>query len=165
MMSPQLDELDDGTLNVHSKIFFSDDRLLCIGSANLSNRSMACDTECNLCIEAVGDNHERERIATGIARMRARRLAEHLAELPEVVQKVFSEKGLLAATQYLSQRPRRLVVMDPLAAPELDALIPQRSLFDPEEPIIPDEDPDFIPYEDPFENPPPYENPEPGEGP
>jgi hypothetical protein len=38
--------------------------------------------------------------------------------------------------------------------------------FDPEEPIIPDEeDPDFIPYEDPFENPPPYENPEPGEGP
>jgi hypothetical protein len=36
---------------------------------------------------------------------------------------------------------------------------------DPEEPIIPVEDPDIIPDEDPFENPPPYEIPEPGEGP
>jgi hypothetical protein len=99
---------------------------------------MACDTECNLCIEAVGDNRERVRIAAAIARMRARLLAEHLAEVPELVQKVFSEKGLLSATQQLSQRPRRLVELDPLAAPELDALIPQQSLFDPEEPIDPE---------------------------
>lgn len=35
---------------------------------------------------------------------------------------------------------------------------------DPEEPIIPVEDPEIIPDEDPFENP-PYEVPEPGEGP
>ncbi|CAM8639302.1 Cls Phosphatidylserine/phosphatidylglycerophosphate/ cardiolipin synthases and related enzymes [Oxalobacteraceae bacterium] len=138
MMSPQLDELDGGALNVHSKVFFVDDRLLCIGSANLSNRSMACDTECNLCIEAGGDEHERLRIAAAIARMRARLLAEHLAEVPELVQKVFSEKGLLGATKHLSQRPRRLVELDPLAPPELDALIPQQSLFDPEEPIDPE---------------------------
>jgi phosphatidylserine/phosphatidylglycerophosphate/cardiolipin synthase-like enzyme len=138
MMSPQLDEIDGGALNVHSKVFFADDRLLSIGSANLSNRSMACDTECNLSIEAVGDEHERVRIAAAIARMRARLLAEHLAEVPEVVQKVLSEKGLLSATKQLSQRPRRLVELDPLAVPELDALIPQQSLFDPEEPIDPE---------------------------
>jgi hypothetical protein len=36
--------------------------------------------------------------------------------------------------------------------------------IDPEEPIIPTEDPDVIPDEDPFETP-PYEIPEPGEGP
>jgi len=35
---------------------------------------------------------------------------------------------------------------------------------DPEEPVVPVEDPDIIPDEDPFENP-PYEIPEPGEGP
>lgn len=35
---------------------------------------------------------------------------------------------------------------------------------DPEEPLIPVEDPEIIPDEDPFENP-PYEVPEPGEGP
>ncbi len=138
MMYPQLGEPGDGALNVHSKIFFADDRLLSIGSANLSSRSMACDTECNLSIEAVGSEHLRERIAAGIARLRARLLAEHLAEVPEMVQKVYVDKGLLSATQHLSQRPRRLVVLDPLAAPELDALIPQQSLFDPEEPIDPE---------------------------
>jgi phospholipase D1/2 len=136
MMSPQLDEIDHGALNIHSKIFFADDRLLCMGSANLSNRSMACDTECNLCIEAVGDAHER--IAQGIARMRARLLAEHLATKAEIVQKVFCDKGLLSATQFLSRRPRRLVELDPLVAPELNALISQQSLFDPQEPIDPE---------------------------
>ncbi len=35
---------------------------------------------------------------------------------------------------------------------------------DPEEAIIPVEDPDMIPDENPFESP-PYEIPEPGEGP
>ncbi len=35
---------------------------------------------------------------------------------------------------------------------------------DPEEPIIPKEDPDIIPDEEPFETP-PYEIPQPGEGP
>ena len=136
MMSPQLDEIDDGALNVHSKVFFADDRLLCIGSANLSNRSMACDTECSLCIEAVGDEYER--IAAGIARMRARLLAEHLATTTELVQKIFRDKGLLSAMQQLSESPRRLVVLDPVVAPELNALIPQQSLFDPKEPIDPE---------------------------
>lgn len=32
-------------------------------------------------------------------------------------------------------------------------------------PILPEEEPDIIPEEDPFENPPPYEVPPPGEGP
>jgi len=36
--------------------------------------------------------------------------------------------------------------------------------LDPEEPIIPEEDPDIIPDEDPFETP-PYEIPPPAEGP
>jgi hypothetical protein len=37
--------------------------------------------------------------------------------------------------------------------------------IDPEEAIIPEEIPDIIPEENPFENPEPYELPEPGEGP
>ena len=37
--------------------------------------------------------------------------------------------------------------------------------FDPEDPIIPVEDPAIIPDEDPFETPPPYEIPPPGESP
>ena len=37
---------------VHSKVMIVDDRLLRIGSANLNNRSMGTDTECDLAIEA-----------------------------------------------------------------------------------------------------------------
>jgi hypothetical protein len=36
---------------------------------------------------------------------------------------------------------------------------------DPDEPVIPLEDPYLVPDEGPFENPAPFEIPEPGEGP
>jgi hypothetical protein len=36
--------------------------------------------------------------------------------------------------------------------------------IDPEDPFISQEDPDTIPDEDPFKNPPAFEIPEPGEG-
>lgn len=39
-------------LNVHSKVMVVDDRVLRVGSANLSNRSAGLDTECDLVIEA-----------------------------------------------------------------------------------------------------------------
>ena len=37
---------------MHSKVMIIDDRFLRIGSANLNNRSMGTDTECDLAIEA-----------------------------------------------------------------------------------------------------------------
>jgi hypothetical protein len=39
-----------------------------------------------------------------------------------------------------------------------------KPIIEPEDPVIPVEDPDIIPDEEPFETP-PYEIPEPGEGP
>ena len=39
-------------IHLHSKLLIVDDRLLVVGSANLCNRSMRLDTECNLAIEA-----------------------------------------------------------------------------------------------------------------
>jgi uncharacterized membrane protein YdjX (TVP38/TMEM64 family) len=43
-----------------------------------------------------------------------------------------------AAIDALSQSPRRLRDFDPVLAPELDALIPEQALFDPERPIDPE---------------------------
>src|SRR4029434_6054509 len=65
-------------VRVHSKVCFIDDRLLRVGSANLNNRSMGLDTECDLAVEA-------EEPATGnsIAYLRNRLLAEHLGVSPE----------------------------------------------------------------------------------
>ncbi len=137
LLCPVLPGQGDDCLNMHSKVFFMDDRLCSIGSANLSNRSMACDTECNLSIEAYGD--DAARIAAAIACMRARLLAEHLGTTPErVLQTLDAAHGLSAAIDALSESPRRLRDFDPVLPPELDALIPEQALFDPERPIDPE---------------------------
>ena len=47
---------------VHSKVMIVDDRILRVGSANLNNRSMGADTECDLVFEATSKEH-REFIA------------------------------------------------------------------------------------------------------
>lgn len=42
---------------VHSKVMIVDDRILRVGSANLNNRSMGADTECDLVFEATSGAH------------------------------------------------------------------------------------------------------------
>jgi phosphatidylserine/phosphatidylglycerophosphate/cardiolipin synthase-like enzyme len=58
---PTVPDLSEGCLMVHAKLMIVDDRLLRIGSSNLSNRSMGLDTECDLCISA-GDEGDRAAI-------------------------------------------------------------------------------------------------------
>ncbi|MEZ5584304.1 MAG: phospholipase D-like domain-containing protein [Candidatus Competibacteraceae bacterium] len=60
---PVVPELTDACVNVHVKLMIVDDRLLRIGSANLSNRSMGLDTECDLAIEAHDDDQRRAIVA------------------------------------------------------------------------------------------------------
>ncbi|HJV52959.1 MAG TPA: VTT domain-containing protein [Noviherbaspirillum sp.] len=140
MMCPQVPGLDGQCLNVHSKVFAVDDDLFCVGSANLSNRSMALDTECNIIIEARGDPEERARIRAAIALLRNRLLAEHLDTVPQAVQQALdSQRSLHRAVQALRHSRRTLCALEPQVAPELDALIPEQALFDPERPIEPDE--------------------------
>jgi phospholipase D1/2 len=135
---PSIEALGNACLNVHSKVFTVDEELFTIGSANLSNRSMATDTECNLVIEAIGDDAERLRQA--IANMRNRLLAEHLASVPEAVDVALHERASLHEVIRLLHRPsRHLREFNPVAMPEVDSLIPENALFDPEKPIEPDE--------------------------
>jgi phospholipase D1/2 len=139
MVCPHIPGLDDQCLNVHSKVFAVDDDVFCIGSANLSSRSMALDTECNLTIEARGDDSERQRLRHAIARLRNRLLAEHLDTSPEAVRgAMILHDSLLHAVQSLRTEERSLRPMQPTVPPELDALIPEQALFDPEQPIEPE---------------------------
>lgn len=48
------------TIRIHSKIMAVDDMLLSVGSANLNNRSMRLDTECDLVYQAVTDEHRKK---------------------------------------------------------------------------------------------------------
>ena len=45
---------------IHSKVMVIDDKLLRIGSANINNRSMGTDTECDLTIEASSASERRD---------------------------------------------------------------------------------------------------------
>jgi phospholipase D1/2 len=140
MYCPQIPGLKDRCLNVHSKVFAIDDELFCVGSANLSNRSMSFDTECNLVIEARGSDEDRHRIRGAIAHMRNRLLAEHLDVSPEQVDaEIRGRNSLHAAVAALQQPGRSLSVLDPVTTPDLEALTLDHAVFDPERPINPDE--------------------------
>jgi len=119
---------------VHAKIMLADDRLLRIGSANLNNRSMGYDTECDLLIDA-----ERQTDASAARKMVAARradlLAEHLAADAETVAACLDETGSLIATidrhntagRHLRPLPLRELTPD-------EQMIEQTDLVDPERP-------------------------------
>ncbi|MDO3380241.1 VTT domain-containing protein [Geoalkalibacter halelectricus] len=79
-------------IKVHSKLLIVDDCLLRVGSANLNNRSMGLDTECDLALVA-----EEPQAHAAISRQRARLLAEHLGRTPEEVQRACEDLGSLGA--------------------------------------------------------------------
>lgn len=86
-------EVQDGgakaRINVHAKLLIVDDALLCVGSANLANRSMGLDTECNLAVEA-----EEPRTREAVRAIRAALLAEHLeADRAEVLRQLHRHGG------------------------------------------------------------------------
>ncbi len=98
-------------VHVHSKVMAVDDSLLIIGSANLCNRSMSLDTECNLALEADGD----QVIAGSIRRFRDGLIAEHLgAPAARVTQAIDALGSVRAALEQLQGRERQLrpVVLD-----------------------------------------------------
>ncbi len=140
MYCPRLASEQDGCLNVHSKVFAVDDHLFCVGSANMSNRSMAYDTECNLVIEAHGDTAQQARIRTAIAGMRNRLLAEHLDVGQQTVrQEIENGSSLHAAIASLRSDGRTMIPLDPVVLPHIEAIMPDKVMFDPETPINPDE--------------------------
>ena len=71
---PALDE--SACMNVHAKVMIVDDRWARVGSANLSNRSMGLDTECDLVLDAELDPRlgAGDRVAAQPADRRAPRL-------------------------------------------------------------------------------------------
>jgi phospholipase D1/2 len=131
---PQVPGLGDGFLNVHSKVLIADDELVTLGSANLNNRSMGFDSECNLAIEARGD----ERVRAAIRAFRHRLMAEHLGADEDAVAAKEKETGsLLQTIGALRGGERSLEPLDPQVSESIDALVPAGDIIDPERPIEP----------------------------
>ena len=121
---------------VHAKIMIVDDVVLRVGSANLNNRSMGLDSECDVMIDArLAGNEE---AAAAIARLRAGLIAEHLGADPAAVAAACREKGsLIAAIERLRGEGRTLM---PFRPPEFNAAltaVARSELLDPEGPDQP----------------------------
>lgn len=119
----------DGTLSptfIHSKVLVVDNRLLTIGSANVTNRSMGFDSELNLVWECRAENS----LSTSIARVRARLLCEHAGIEHE--PRFEKTSGVVACVDELIG-PTKLRLRE---LPDSPDSIPQTSLleqaFDPE---------------------------------
>jgi phosphatidylserine/phosphatidylglycerophosphate/cardiolipin synthase-like enzyme len=116
---------------VHAKIFIADDRVLRVGSANMNNRSMGLDSECDLAIDAASPANAAA--AAAIGTLVHDLLAEHLGSDPAVVAAQVSRTGsLIAAITALSHNPRRLVMVPPAEPNAAEAAVAENELLDPE---------------------------------
>lgn len=129
---PKHSDSDSQIINVHSKLMIVDDELLTIGSANISNRSMGFDTECNLALSAEMD----DTIRTEIAGFRSRLLAEHLGQEVDELAKYLSQSGSFREVISHFENPSR--TLQPLEFDESSSFInslPTDEIIDPERPI------------------------------
>jgi len=124
--------LTEGTcIDVHSKMMVVDDDIVRIGSANIANRSMGLDTECDLTIAADGDEAVREQIR----QLRSQLLAEHLGSTPEQVQETVAAAGSLrGAIERLPRDDRTLKPLNDVTEVS-DTVLNMVSVADPERPV------------------------------
>lgn len=140
---PEVVGLSSGCLMVHAKLIIADDRLLRIGSSNLSNRSMGLDSECDLCI--VGG---REGEIAAIRGLRHRLIGVFLSVPAEEVARAEArarERGeaVIRAIEDLRSEqaaakdtpPILLSDLDGQIDPEWDRQLPDERLIDPDRPI------------------------------
>jgi phosphatidylserine/phosphatidylglycerophosphate/cardiolipin synthase-like enzyme len=79
------------TIIVHAKLAIIDDVLLRVGSANINNRSLGLDTECDLSIEPMGANRTETRAA--IRALRTRLISHWLGCADEVFAEAMTKAG------------------------------------------------------------------------
>jgi phosphatidylserine/phosphatidylglycerophosphate/cardiolipin synthase-like enzyme len=139
---------------IHSKLMIVDDRFLTVGSANLTNRSMALDSELHVSWEAVGTAAVDRRLRRAIRRLRVSLLAEHSGLAGPGIRGLVRVDALVARLDALASRPpARLQPLGPPTAAQravMELVDPQELPFDSEVaespgPIARDEPDDQLP--------------------
>jgi phosphatidylserine/phosphatidylglycerophosphate/cardiolipin synthase-like enzyme len=118
---------------VHAKLMIVDDEIVRVGSANMNNRSMGLDTECDVFIDAArpGNGH----IRPAITALRHSLLAEHCGiTVDRLVAAIEQHGSMTAAIGSLPREGKRLepFALRPLA--EAEKTIADSAVLDPERP-------------------------------
>ncbi|MDG5748579.1 phospholipase D-like domain-containing protein [Qipengyuania sp. XHP0207] len=124
----------DTDIYVHAKIMIVDDEVLRIGSANMNNRSMGLDSECDIFIDATREGNEHA--AEAIRRIRLTLLAEHTGLDIDAIAQMLDVHETMAATidQLAKTDGRRLCRYHPPDLNEVEETIAQSGILDPEDP-------------------------------
>jgi phospholipase D1/2 len=116
---------------VHSKVMVIDDIFLRVGSANLNNRSMGADTECDLVIEARSAGER-----ASIRAVRDRLLADHTGVAEDKVREELRRgRSLLRAAERLSGKGHRLKEIEDGEPRAEEFATYLQTLADPQQPI------------------------------
>ena len=119
---------------VHAKITIIDDRQVRIGSANINNRSLRLDTECDVCFDAAaagGGDH----VAATVRDIRNGLIAEHLGVATALVATKIEQTGSLKATiEALRSAGRSLRPYTVPDIPAVETWLADNEVLDPEGP-------------------------------
>jgi PLD-like domain/Phospholipase D Active site motif len=118
---------------VHAKLTIIDDEVLRIGSANMNNRSMGLDSECDVFIDSA--RAPNAHVGPIVTRLRHSLLAEHCGIPEEDVPGLLERHGSMAGM--IEALPREGKHVRPLDLPELneaEKVIAETALLDPERP-------------------------------
>lgn len=118
---------------VHAKLTIVDDEVLRIGSANMNNRSMGLDSECDVFIDTLRPANTH--VGPKITGLRHSLLAEHCGLSEEEIPVLIERHGSMAAAIRSSSREGKHV--RELELPELneaEKVLAQSSVLDPERP-------------------------------
>jgi phosphatidylserine/phosphatidylglycerophosphate/cardiolipin synthase-like enzyme len=117
---------------VHAKVTIVDDCSLRVGSANLNNRSLRLDTECDVVVDA---GLQQARVEPRIDAIRNALIAEHLGCAASAVAAHLEQTGSLIATIEALRGPGRS--LRPYEVPDLPAVekwLADNEVLDPENP-------------------------------
>lgn len=118
---------------VHAKITIIDDRLIRVGSANINNRSMRLDTECDVAIDA--GRHPGAGMEAVVASVRYGLLGEHLGVAAQACADAHRECGsLITAIERLRGEGRSLRPYEIPDLDEVEAWLADNEVLDPEGP-------------------------------
>jgi phospholipase D1/2 len=134
LVYPAASRAGDVSTFIHSKVMIVDDRLVRIGSANFSRRSMGVDSECDLAAEAGADPRHR----VGVRHIRDRLIGEHLGMSAAAVAAEVARLGSLRAlidTRASEHADRALLPIDLSTPPVEQPADIVKAAADPEEPI------------------------------
>jgi phosphatidylserine/phosphatidylglycerophosphate/cardiolipin synthase-like enzyme len=118
---------------VHAKLMIVDDRLIRIGSANMNNRSLGLDSECDLTIDSgePGNAYASDTIRS----LRMSLIAEHCGASEAEVAAALADGGSMIA--FINNRPqtgRRLVRLDLPELTDAEKFIAENEILDPDSP-------------------------------